>query len=87
MSVAIAVIATRMDRTWAEGVGLLVGIGALALIAGINNAGPPPACSQVDMATTPSCRGVPPAPFLLTGLVLVTGGVVPYVVVRVRGQS
>ncbi|MGH3443601.1 MAG: hypothetical protein ACRDUY_16455 [Nitriliruptorales bacterium] len=85
ISVAIAVIAIRRGRGWPEALGLLAGVGALALIAGVNNVGPPPACSEADMATTSSCRGVPPTPFIVVGAGLVVASVGAYLVAR-RGM-
>lgn len=37
ITVGIAVLAARAEWVWPEALGLIVGIGALALIAGINN--------------------------------------------------
>lgn len=82
ITVGIAVLAARAERVWPEALGLIVGTGALALIAGINNVGPPPACSEVDPATTASCRGVPPTPFIVVGTALLVTGLAAYLVAR-----
>lgn len=88
VTIAIAVGAERAGRLWPEALGLLVGIGAVAFMAGMNNVGPPPACSQVDPATTTSCRGVPPTPFLVVGGGLVIAGLGGYVgAKRVAAES
>jgi hypothetical protein len=85
IAAGISGIGIWWGRAWPEALGLIVGVGALALIAGINNLGPPPACSEVPAGTTvSSCRGVPPIPFLIVGGVLALAGLVPYVALKLN---
>lgn len=89
ISAGIAYVGIRSGRTWPEALGLIFGVGALALIAGVNNLGPPPACSEVPAGSTvSSCRGVPPTPFMVVGGVLSLAGLIPYLGLKIsRNQK
>lgn len=80
----IVAMATRKQSVWPEILGIGAGLGVFGLLAGVNNLGPPPACSEVDMADVTACYGVPPGPFLVAGTVLVTASLGTYLVLRFR---
>lgn len=84
-AVVIAAVAARKQRLWPEVLGVGIGLGLFALTAGVNNLGPPPACSELG-AEVAACSGVPPVPFLVAGIVLVVASAGLYLVVRLRHE-
>lgn len=85
VAAGISIVGIWWGRAWPEALGLIAGVGVLALFAGISNLGPPPACSEVPAGTTvSSCRGVPPDPFLGAGTALIALGLIPYIALKIR---